>query len=151
VDDLLDGASGAIDHPSFRDRLERVKGGQASGFAHSRIHIALKGENVLWKSTDDGSSMTHVHLATASLTGHGEILSSKVQSVAWTANTQDPAWLASDKITLTVTVRVPNGTGRVRVIVATADGERMGTADVDRKAIDTAPATPSPEPQLLRR
>jgi hypothetical protein len=34
--------------------------------------------------------MAHVHLATASLKANGEILSSKVQSVAWTANTQDP-------------------------------------------------------------
>jgi VWFA-related protein len=115
------------------------------------LTLVLKGKNILWQSADDGNSMTHVHLATASLKANGEILSSKVQSVAWTANTRDPARLADDEITLTVTVPVSEETRRVRVIVATADGEQMGTADVDRRTIDSAASTPSPEPQLLKR
>jgi VWFA-related protein len=115
------------------------------------LTVVLKGKNVLWQSGDDGNSTTHVHLATASLKANGEILASKVQSVAWTADTRDPARLAGDEIALTVTVRVPEETRRVRVIVATANGEQMGTVDVDRRMIDSAPSAPSPEPQLVRR
>ncbi len=50
---------------------------------------------------------------------------------------------------LQLTVRVPGKTQSIRVVTETANGGRIGAADLDRKALDAAPATPAPEPQLL--
>jgi VWFA-related protein len=115
------------------------------------LTLLLKGKNLDWQATQDGKSTTQLHLATASLRADGDILSSKVERLAWTAGIQDAARLAQDETTLAVTIRVPRETKRVRVVIATDDGARIGAADVDRKTIDSAPATPSPEPELIRR
>jgi VWFA-related protein len=115
------------------------------------LTLLLKGKNLDWQPTQDGKSTTQLHLATASLRADGDILSSKVERLAWTADTQDPARLAEDETTLAVTIRVPRETKRVRVVIATDDGARIGAADLDRKTIDAAPSTPSPEPELIRR
>ena len=115
------------------------------------LTLLLKGKNLFWQSTEDGKSTTQLHLATASLKADGDILSSKVEKLAWTAGTQDPARLAEDETRLTLTIRIRRETHRVRVVIATDDGGRIGAADVDRKRIDSAPLTPLPEPQLVRR
>jgi hypothetical protein len=51
---------------------------------------------------------------------------------------------------LLVTVRIPRKTQSIRVLTEAANGGWIGAADLDRKAIETAPAMPVPEPQLLR-
>jgi len=115
------------------------------------LTILLRGKNLDWQPTQDGKSATQLHLAAASLRGDGDILASKVERLAWTIGTQEPTRLAQDETTLTLTIRVPRETKRVRVVVATEDGGRIGAADLDRRTIDSAPSTPSPEPQLVRR
>jgi VWFA-related protein len=115
------------------------------------LTLLLKGKNLVWQPTEDGKSTTQLHLATASLKADGDILSSKVERLAWTAGTQYPARLAEDETTLTLTIRIPRETHRVRVVVATDDGGRIGAADVDRKTIDSAPLTALPDLQLVRR
>lgn len=115
------------------------------------LTLLLKGKNLVWQPTEDGKSTTQLHLATASLRADGDILSSKVERLAWTAGTQDPTRLAEDETTLAVTIRVPRETQRVRVVIATEDGGRIGAADLDRKTIDSSPSTPFPDPQLVRR
>ncbi len=115
------------------------------------LTLLLKGKNLDWEPMQDGKSTTQLHLATASLRANGDILSSKVERLAWTAGTQDPAQLAKDETTLAVTIRVPRETKRVRVVIATDDGARIGAADLDRKMIDAAPSTPSSDPELIRR
>jgi hypothetical protein len=52
---------------------------------------------------------------------------------------------------LQLTVRIPPKTKSIRVLTETANGGRIGSAGLDRKAIEAAPAMPSPEPQLLCR
>jgi hypothetical protein len=52
---------------------------------------------------------------------------------------------------LLLTIRVPRKTKSVRVVMETEEGGRIGAADLDRKTIDAAPATPTPEPQLASR
>jgi hypothetical protein len=49
---------------------------------------------------------------------------------------------------MAITVRFPRNATHVRVVVESEDGGRMGAVDLTRKAIDTAPAEPTPEPQL---
>jgi len=50
-----------------------------------------------------------------------------------------------------LTIPIPRKTRSVRVVIENEDGGRIGTADLDRKAIDAAPATPTDEPQLTTR
>jgi hypothetical protein len=45
-------------------------------------------------------------------------------------------------------IRVPRKTHSVRVVMESEEGGFIGAADLDRKAIDAAPAAPTPEPQL---
>jgi len=66
-----------------------------------------------------------------------------------TTPTQDPAHLAELVTRLQFTIRVPRKTQSIRVVAETAKGGRIGAADLDRSAIDAAPATPTPEPQLI--
>jgi hypothetical protein len=68
--------------------------------------------------------------------------------VAQSAPTQDPAQLAKEVMRVKLTIRVPRKTQSVRVVVETEEG-RIGAADLSRQTIDTTPATPAPEPQLV--
>jgi hypothetical protein len=58
------------------------------------------------------------------------------------------ALVAGPSIPVSLTLRIPKRAKSVRVVLETETGNRIGTAEVSRKAIDAAPATPSPEPQL---
>jgi hypothetical protein len=88
-------------------------------------------------------------VAAASLTNSQDILASKVERLALSVPTQDPSHLAKAVSRLQVTVRVPPKTRSIRVLTETANGGRIGAADLDRKAIEAAPAMPVPDPQLL--
>jgi hypothetical protein len=44
---------------------------------------------------------------------------------------------------------VPRNTRSVRLVVSSLVGGRIGSVDVDRRMIDTAPDLPTPEPKLL--
>ena len=67
------------------------------------------------------------------------------------SNSQDPALLAASNTLVTVTVPVPRHTESVRVVIRAQDGGEIGTAEIDRKMLSTAPKNPSPEPQLRER
>ena len=53
------------------------------------------------------------------------------------------------QVHLPVTVRFPRNTQTVRVVVQTAESQRIGTAELDRKIIDAAPEAPPREPTLI--
>jgi hypothetical protein len=117
----------------------------------AELTVLLKSKNLDWQPTDDGKSAAKVLLAAVSLTADGDILASKVERLTLTGSTQDPARLAEDEARLTLTIRVPRKTQRVRVAMETEEGGRIGAADLDRKTIDSAPSAPTPEPQLVPR
>jgi hypothetical protein len=48
-------------------------------------------------------------------------------------------------------LRVPRKTRRVRVIIQAVDDGRIGSAELDRRAIEAAPATETPRPELKQR
>jgi hypothetical protein len=83
-------------------------------------------------------------MAGVSLTERRRLLASNVLRVILTANTQDPIRLATVVTTLNLTLRVPRKTQSLRVVMETEVEGRMGTADLDRAAIDAAPVLPSP-------
>jgi VWFA-related protein len=114
------------------------------------ITLLLQPKGITWQAADDGGSTAYITVAAASLTNSQDVLASKVERLALSVPTQDPSHLAKVVARLQVTVRIPRKTQSIRVLTETADGGRIGAADLDRKAIEAAPAMPAPEPQLLR-
>jgi hypothetical protein len=113
--------------------------------------VLLKSGDGTWEAADNGKSTTNLTLAAVSLAGARNILASKLETLTVTAGTQDAARLAGMPARLPVTLRVPRKTQTVRVVIQTAESHRIGTAEVDRKTIDAAPAAPTPDPKLTLR
>lgn len=113
--------------------------------------VLLKSGNGNWEAADDGKSTTNLTLAAVSLAGGRDILASKLETLTVTAGTQDAARLAEMPERLPVTIRFPRKTRTVRVVIQTAESQRIGAAEVDRKTIDAAPEAPTPEPKLALR
>jgi VWFA-related protein len=114
------------------------------------ITLLLNSKGIDWQAVDNGKSTAYITVAAASLTNNQDVLASKVERLALRVPTQDPSHLAKAVSRLQVTVRIPPKTRSVRLLTETANGGRIGAADLDRKAIEAAPAVPAPEPQLLR-
>ena len=114
------------------------------------ITLLLQPKGIRWQAVDNGASTAYVTVAAASLTNSQDVLASKVERLALSVPTQDPSHLANAVSRLRVTVRIPRKTQSIRVVTETANGGRIGAADLDRKAIEAAPSMPEPEPQLLR-
>jgi VWFA-related protein len=115
------------------------------------LTVQLKAKNIHWLPADRGESKANLAMAGVSLTEGRRLLASNVLRVILTANTQDPIRLATVVTTMNLTLRVPRKTQSLRVVMETEEEGRMGTADMDRAAIDAAPVLPTPDPQLDRR
>jgi hypothetical protein len=113
--------------------------------------VLLKSERSNWEMADEGKSTTNLTLAAVSLARARDILASKLETLTVTAGTQDAAHLAEMQTRLPVTIRFPRKAQTVRVVVQTAESQRIGTAELDRKTIDTAPEAPTREPILIPR
>ena len=113
--------------------------------------VLLKSESSNWEAADEGKSAANLTLAAVSLAGARDILASKLETLTVTAGTQDAARLAEMQARLPVTIRFPRKAQTVRVVVQTAESQRIGTAELDRKTIDAAPEAPTREPTLIPR
>jgi VWFA-related protein len=113
------------------------------------ISLLLQSKGIGWQAIDNGRSSAEITLAGASVTSNQDIVASKVQRLFLSVRTQDPTHLAKLVTPLQLTIRVPRKTQSIRVLIETANGGRIGAADLDRRAIEAAPALPAPEPQLL--
>jgi hypothetical protein len=111
--------------------------------------VQLKSKNITFLPTDDGRNTANLILAAASLNKDGRFQASRINTL--TLLTQDMRPLPDVVSSFQLTLPVPRKTRRVRVVVQDDDGGRIGTAELDRKTIDAAPATPTPEPQLTTR
>lgn len=125
--------------------IERHPDAQSAQFT-----VHLHPSHLGWATGDDGKHHAMVYLAAASLNGDGQVLASRLSAYELTL-AEDPATVAEKTFAIPVTVRVPRKTRRVRVVVETDEGGRMGTAQLERAAIEAAPAAPTPEPQLDMR
>jgi VWFA-related protein len=125
--------SGIVRHPDTRT---------------AEFTVELKSDNLTFLPTEDGKTAANLILEAASLTGDGNILVSKAKTVTLLSTTQDSTRLPKVVSRLQFMIRVPRRTQSVRVVTEDLDSGRIGAADVDRKTIDAAPATPTPEPQL---
>ena len=113
--------------------------------------VVLKPENSNWEATDDGKSTSNLTLAAVSLAGTGDIVASKLETLTVTANTQDATHLAEMPSRLAVTLRYPRKDSDLRVVIQTAESQRIGAAELDRKTIDAAPEAPNSRAGVIPR
>jgi VWFA-related protein len=114
------------------------------------ITLLLQSKGIDWQAIDDGKSTADITLLATSVTG-SQVLASKFERLTLSAPTQDPTHLARVLTRWQVTIGVPRKTQSIRVVTETANGGRIGAIDLDRKAIEAAPAMPAPDPRLLCR
>jgi VWFA-related protein len=115
------------------------------------LTVQLKGRDLVWQPSENGSSTTNVILKAVSLTGDGKIVASRVQDLTLSGPTQNATSLSEIVTPIPVTVRIPKNTQSVRIVVESEDNGRIGAIDLDHNAIANAPATPTPVPQLKHR
>jgi hypothetical protein len=109
----------------------------------------LRPGQLSWQPADNGRSVTNLAIAAASLSEDRRLLTSKLQWMTIQVNSQNLAKLdAGPAIPVSFTLRIPKHAKSVRVVMETETGNRIGAAEVSRKAIDAAPAEPTPQPQL---
>ena len=109
----------------------------------------LRAQDLNWLPSENGMSRVDLIIAAASLNDYRNILTSRLQGMEVTASTDKLAHLGpGDTVAVTFTLRIPKKAKSVRVVMETENGGRIGTAEVGRKAIDAAPAEPTPQPQL---
>ena len=113
--------------------------------------MLLKSTQLRWQATDDGRSGANIAVAAVSLSGHRDILASKLERLVVLSNSQDAAKLAHSNTLVTVTVSMPRRTATVRVVIRADDGGQIGTAELDHKTLLTAPESPTPAPHLVPR
>lgn len=101
-----------------------------------------------WSPTDDGKSQADVLIVVASKNKYQTVLASRMQRVRVTSSLSDTEKLRHHVTHWTTTVRLPKHTHQIRVVMETEAGGRLGSAEVNRTALDAAPAEPTPEPQL---
>lgn len=117
----------------------------------AEVSILVKPRNISWQSEDNGRSVASFLVLAVSRNRDQDILSSKLEALAATAPTQDPARLAKETSRISISLRVPRRTKDLRVVVETSATGRMGAIEIDRKTLDAAPQSPTPAPQLLPR
>jgi VWFA-related protein len=145
--DLADAAESAIPFTALDVRLSGLV--RHPDTRTAEFTVQLKSKNVAFLPTDDGKNAANLMLAAASLDKYKSILASKVVSLTLVAKSRDhPVRLPDVVSSFKLMIRVPRKTHSVRVVMESEDGGFIGAADLDRRAIDAAPAIPTPAPQL---
>ncbi|HUZ96062.1 MAG TPA: VWA domain-containing protein [Edaphobacter sp.] len=127
--------------------VEKIVRHHDTNSAEFTVDVSMK--NADWKPRADGGSAVDVGFAGAGLSGRHYVLSSKTEAFTMTNSSQDLEHLKTLQAHLTMTLRIPRNTRSVRVVVGSLTGGRIGSVDIDRRMIDTAPDLPTPEPKLL--
>lgn len=135
--DSLDvGLSGVLRHPDTQT---------------AELTVEVKSKNLTFEPSGDGMGAAQLIVTAASLNQYGNILASRIQTVTLVAHSLDPAKLPDVASRFPLILRVPRKTRRVRVIIQAEDGGRLGSAEIDRRIIDAAPAVATPRPELKQR
>lgn len=113
--------------------------------------VQLKSKNLSFQPSENRESVARLATAAASLDQYGNILTSKTETVTLLANELHPTHLPEVASQFPIMLRVPRNTRRVRVILESEDGGRIGSAELNRKTLDAAPATRTPNPELEQR
>lgn len=113
--------------------------------------VALKAKNLHWLPGDNGKDAVTLTVAAASLDGARKVLASKLEKVTFEVDPEKLSQQPDLVPRVRITVRVPKRTKTVRAVIVDDDGGQIGTAEMDRKAIDASPESPSPEPETVAR
>jgi hypothetical protein len=127
--------------------LQKIVRHSDTNSAEFTVHVNMKDAD--WKPEANGSSGVDIGFAGASLSSRRYVLASKTEAFTMSNASQDPNHLEKLQATLTMTLRIPRNTKSVRFVVGSLVGGRIGSVDVERKMIDTAPDLPTPEPKLI--
>jgi VWFA-related protein len=111
--------------------------------------VVLSPQNLDWQPAGERTSKVDFLLAAASLNKDRDFLATRMQHLTVVADSQDPAQLAETGARRSITIRIPRRTQTVRVVIETSANGRAGAVELDRKTIDAAPQTPTPEPKLI--
>ena len=117
----------------------------------AQFTLVINSTTMDWQPATEGKSTTDISVATVSLSGRRDILASRMQSMQMTTAYQDAAAIAKTTSAISITIHVPRKTELVRVIVEDGESGRMGSIEIDRKTLASAPEAPTPEPKLLAR
>lgn len=113
------------------------------------FNLNVLGRNLGWLATTNGNYAARLHVAAVSLDGDGHILTSKVETVNITGSAPDPAQFAGVASVVPFRLRIPRKFESLRVVAEAENGGRIGAVETTRKAIDAAPAEPTPRPLLI--
>jgi hypothetical protein len=129
--------SGVVRHPDSRT---------------AEFIVELKSKNLTFEPSDNRTGVARLIVAAASLDQSANILASRSERVTLVSHSLNAAQLPEIASRFPLVVSVPRKTRRVRVTVQLDDeGERIGSAELDRRMIDAAPETETPRPQLRQR
>lgn len=112
------------------------------------VTVKLMSKNLTMQPQDAGGSTAQLILGAVSLDRNRRILASRLESVRLSSPFANPYDMPAVATHIPVTLRVPRKTASLRIVVENTDGGRMGAVDLDRKAVDAAPAASTPEPAL---
>lgn len=115
------------------------------------FNLNVLGRSLGWEETTKGAYAARLHVAAVSLDGSSHILTSKVETVDITGTAPDPAQFARYTSVLPLRLRIPRKFASLRVVAEAENGGRIGTVETTRKAIEQAPAEPTPKPLLVPR
>jgi len=102
----------------------------------SEVNFVIQSKGIHWQSTEDGKSTTNLILLAVCFTSTHQILTSKLQGIAFTAKSQDQTALAGLSLNASVSFRVPRNTRSIRIAAQTEDGGSIGALDLSRQTID---------------
>src|SRR3984957_17714527 len=148
ISDLADAAQSTVPFMALTLKVSDIV--QHPDTQTAEFTVQLKGRDLIWQPSDNGSSTTNVILKVVSLTGDGKIVASRVQDLTLSGPTQNSTQLSEMVTPLPVSLRVPKNTQAVRIVVESEDNGRIGAVDLDHKVIADAPATTTPVPKLKR-
>jgi hypothetical protein len=147
VTNLAEAAQSIVPFNALEVSLSDVLRHPDSGTAE--FTVQLRSKNVAFQPTDDGKDSANLIVAAASLNKDRGLLASRIHTL--TLLTQDMRPVPDVVSSFRLTIPVPRKTSSVRVVIENEDGGQIGTADLDRKTIEEAPATSTPEPRLTTR
>jgi VWFA-related protein len=147
VINIAEAARSTIPFESLGVTVENLVRHPDTGTAEFTVVLAPR--NLDWQPAEDGKSTIDFLLAAASLNGNRDFLASRLENLTVITNSQDASLLARLGAHQSMTIRIPRRMKTVRVVIQTEVNGRIGALELDRRAIDSAPATPTPDPKLI--
>ena len=111
--------------------------------------VVVHSRDKVWQAADDGKRVLNLTLAAASLDKGAKTLTSKLEVVTVTAESQDAGRLADTPTKIPVRLRVPAGTQNVRVVVQATEAGGFGAVELSSAKLAAAPV--ASEPGLIPR